>query len=193
MRCHRRGLTLMELLLAVSASAVIALAGTTVLTALTYAAEEQRDLRSVVGKSLAVGARVGAEIREAHAVLAVGNGFVVLWRGDADDDAQPSLAELVRIEAVEADQTLKAYGIADGVADVVYDLAVTDFATETENRIDGGSMAGLNWSRDVARFEVALDDVDAQEARLVSYRVTFTAGTLSEVYASAACLRDGGL
>ncbi|QDU71243.1 type II secretion system protein [Mucisphaera calidilacus] len=188
----RRGLTLLELLIAVSSTAVIALAGAAMLSALGYAASEQRDLRAVVGKSLAVGARVGAEIREAHAILAAENNLLILWQGDWNDDQQVDLSEIIRLDVDAVDQTLKAYTIGTGSNDVAYALTA-DFAAETQARIDAGDMAGLNWSRDVAAAVFTPNNANPQQARLVTVWITFNAGSLNEVYASAVALRDGGV
>ncbi|WP_428389663.1 prepilin-type N-terminal cleavage/methylation domain-containing protein [Mucisphaera sp.] len=187
----RRALTLLELLIAIAAASVIALAGTTLLTALTYAASEQRDLRAVVGKSLAVGARLGAEVREAHLILDANDNTLILWLNDTDDDQQPALSEILRIEAVPTDNTLKTYAFDLAATDTIYPLT-TDFIAETTARIASDDMTPRNWSRDVAAATFTLDNPDPQLARLLSYRIDFTTGNLTETYANATALRNGG-
>lgn len=191
----RRGFTLLELMLATAATAVIALAGAGMISALTYASSEQRDLRAIVGKSLTVGERLGAEIREARAIVGVSNDLIILWQSDLNDDGLLQLSELIIIEHNPDNQTLETWTIAPGSLDLPLDLAL-DLPVVTELYkalpVLGVSLSSTNWAYGVSDFQVETDNLTPIDVGLVSYRITFSEGSLSETFTSAAAIRDGG-
>ena len=189
---RRRGLTLLEMLLALSGMALIGSAIASMLLAVSYGTQSDKDLRSLVTRQMALNARLSAAVRESSMVLEQGDGYLFLWGADTDESGTPNLDEIVPIEVDTAAQTLTAYRApATPSANPAYDLAAS-FTTQTAGVKGGADFPAVRWASDVADFELTLDHATTQEARLVSYRLTLQAGEQQDVAVGAAALRNGG-
>jgi len=185
----RRGLTLVELLMALAITALIGAAVTAMMFGVSHGTSENKDIRGLTLRSKAINARLAARIRTARSVLHAQDGLLILWTGDANDNAKPDRSELQRIERDGDTGVITSYTIAADGTDAEHELA-SDFDALTTAAIDSGDMAGEAWARAVAGFAVTLDDAAAQSAGLVSFRITLRAGNLSDVTINAAALRN---
>src|SRR5690606_33233775 len=98
-RCRsQRGLMLIELLLALAVTGMVAAAMSSMLWAVSYGTSSSKGLRALAVKTKTLQSRVGGAIRGAAVVLDAGEDFLVLWVDDGDGDGQPSLHEIQRID-----------------------------------------------------------------------------------------------
>lgn len=185
----RPGLTLLELMLALAGTAVVGAAIAAMLSAVTYGTSSKRDLRALVARGKTATGRLDAAVRGSRRVLDQGDGYIVLWTRDLDESDSPDLLELRRIQFDAAGNRILSYTAPDGTTDVAYTLG-DDFATITQDLIDAGTMTGELWVKDASALQITLDDVDAQSAELVSYRVTLTTGDLSDTAIGVVHLRN---
>ncbi|GAB4186090.1 MAG: hypothetical protein Kow00105_00550 [Phycisphaeraceae bacterium] len=184
------GLTLVELLMALTVTALIGAAIASMLSAVTYGTSNTHDLRSLVAKNKTLSARITAAVRQSRQVLDAGNDYLVLWTEDLNGSDAPDLLELQRIERDSVNNTLTSYTPDPNATDVAYDLENDDFDTITTNLISSGDLVGERWGNDVAGFAVTPDQPDPLDATLISYQLTLTAGGMSDVSVNAVSLRD---
>lgn len=112
-RCYirsrgRRGMTLVELLLAAMMTAVISAAAATLLSGASNASAQSRNARSVTAAGHYAEGRIGAVIRQARAIGQVTATRVSLWLSDANDDDRMQLSESA---VIFYDSTAKAISI----------------------------------------------------------------------------------
>ena len=128
---------LVELLLALVVSSLIATAVLGMLVGVTTASRQSNDTRrATVGRQVAI-ARLGKLVRCSAAVLACDEHRLVLWTDDSDLNAQPNLSELLLIRwdsdaaeiwVYQAPQGLSpsldtTYNVDDNFADLTESLA----------------------------------------------------------------------
>jgi type II secretory pathway pseudopilin PulG len=189
---RQRGLTLIELLLALSGTALIGSAIVSMLFAVSYGTKADKNLRSLVTKQMTLRARIGALIRESSTVLEQGDGYLFLWLHDADESGQPNLDEIALIEFDPAEQTLSVYRAPDSPSsNPAYDAA-GDFVSQTVGVKGGADFPAERWASGITAFTLTLDDADAQSARLVSFRLTLAAGEERDTAIGASALRNVG-
>lgn len=184
-----RGLTLLELLLALAGTAVVGAAVTMMLTGVAYGTQSSKDLRTLVTKQMALRARIEAEVRESQTILDQGVGYLILWGEDADDSGTPNKSEIQVIELDAGAETITRYAPADGIADVEYALA-DDFRAVTDAYKGDSTFPGERWGTEVSSFAITLDDADPQLARFVSFRLGLRGGEVSATAIGGAALRN---
>ena len=184
-----RGMTLLELLLALAGTAVVGLAVTMMLTGVSYGTQSSKDLRGLVTRQMTLRARIEAEVRESQMVLDQGVGYVILWGEDADDNGEPNKSEIQVIEWDAGDEVLTRYAAAEDITDVTYEL-IDDFRTITDAYKGDASFPGERWGGDIASFSITLDDADPQQARLLAFRLGLRGGEVSGIAIGAAALRN---
>lgn len=185
----RRGLTLVEMLMALAITALIGAAVTAMLFGVSHGTHETRDMRGLTLRCKAINARLAARIRTARSVLDADTDRLILWTGDTNGNGKPDLSEVQRIERDSDTGVITSYTLADDGTDVEHELA-DDFNVATAAAIESGDMAGEAWARAVAGLDITLDSQTPQAASLVSFRVTLRAGSLSDVTINAAALRN---
>lgn len=189
---RQRGLTLLEMLLAISGMALIGSAIASMLLAVTYGTQTDNDMRSVVTKQMTLRARLSAAIRESTMVLEEGDGYLFLWVHDTDESGHPNLDEIVLIEYDAESETLNTYRAPDAPgANPEYDLA-SSFSTQTAAVKGDADFPATRWASGVVAFETTLDHATAQQGRLISFRLTLATGGEQQVAVGAAALRNGG-
>lgn len=187
-----RGLTLIELLLALSGTALIGSAIVSMLFAVSYGTKTDKQLRSLVTKQMTLRARIGAAVRESSMVLEEGDGYLFLWVYDTDESGQPNLDEIALLEFDPAEQTLTMYRAPESPSSNPEYNAAGDIASQTAGVKGGSNFPAERWASGVTAFTITLDNADAQAARLVSYRLTLAAGDERDTAIGAASLRNLG-
>lgn len=189
----RRGLTLIELIMALGIMTLIGATIAGMLSAVAYGTDEDSDVRKLVARKKTVSMRINAAVRGSQRVLDAGQTadqtWLVLWGRDLDGNDAPSLLEIRLLEYDAAARTLSSYAAPDGTADVAYTL-VDDFDTITDTLRGTADFPETRWVNDAEAFDVTLDDVDPQSAKLVSYRLSLTAGNLTDTAIGTAKLRN---
>lgn len=186
---RRRGLTLLELLLALAGTAVIGSAVAALLTGVAYGTQTDKDMRSLITRQMALRARVEAEVRESRMLLDSGADYVILWSSDADDDGVPSKAEIQVIEYDAVMDLVMRYAPAALITDVSYALT-DDFRTATDSYKGDSTFPGERWAEQITSFDLTLDDIDPQSAKLVSFRFGMAGGEVPYIGIGAATLRN---
>ena len=189
---RRAGLTFLELMLAISGTALIGSAIVSMLYAVSYGTQADKDLRSLVTKQMALRTRVSGAVRESAVVLQQGAGYLFLWHNDTDESGTPHLDEITLIEFDGLANELNAYRApAAPSSNPEYALA-DDFSTVIASLKGTADFPAQRWASDIAAFDISLDDPTAQSARLVSFRLTLTTGDEQDTAVGAAALRDTG-
>lgn len=182
-------MTLLELLLALAGTAVIGTAVVSMLFGVSYGTRADKDLRTLITRQMALRSRIEAEVRESRMVLDAGTDYVVLWSGDTDESEAPSKAEIQVLEYDTVNGRLMRYAPADGIVDEAYTLA-DDFRTITDGYKGDSTFPGERWAEQLTSLGFALDDVDPQSARLVSFRAGMLGGDIPDTAIGAAALRN---
>ncbi|MEM8739606.1 MAG: prepilin-type N-terminal cleavage/methylation domain-containing protein [Planctomycetota bacterium] len=188
------GLTLVELLLSLAITATIAASVAGMLSALAYGTDAGRDVRALVARQKMVTARFEAAVRGSRMVLATGDtasgAWLVLWTRDLDEDGLPSLQEIRLLEHDAASETLSSFVAAEGATDAEYGLG-DDFDAITHGLKATEDFPATRWGNGVTELGLTLDRNTAQDARRVSYRLSFSAGRVTEVAVGTARLSNG--
>jgi len=190
-RRRSAGLTLIELMLAVSGLALIGGAITSMLFAVAYGTTIDKDMRSLVTRQMALRARITAAVRESQMVLDQGDEYIVLWVYDSDESGKPNVEEIQLIEYVAADSELLSYrSPATAGTNTEYDLG-SDFRSVTTALKGSADFPQTRWASDVTAFAFSIDEASPQDARLVSFEVTLLGGEIPDTSIGAAALRNG--
>lgn len=192
-RFRGRGLTLVELLIALAILSLIATTIGGMLSAVAYGTDNDRDIRQLVARNKMVTTRINAALRGGRMVLETGSDsagdWAVVWHRDLDGNDEPSLLEIRRLDFDANANTLSSYTAPDGTVDVLYDKA-DDFATITTNLMGTASFPAELWANDAQALTIALDQPEDQLAQTFSYRLSLTAGGLTDVSIGTVKLRN---
>ncbi|MCX5659911.1 MAG: prepilin-type N-terminal cleavage/methylation domain-containing protein [Planctomycetota bacterium] len=187
------GLTLVELLLAMTVTAIMGMAIAQMLIATSSATNSRNDMRALITRQKALTVRLDEAIRGSTMVLASGSNYLVLWMGDTRADDVPNLSEIRRIEYDSSLGQLISYkAVFPGswtqaailAADTQYALT-SNFNTVTTGLKGSSTFPAEIWSRNIAGWSITLNNASAQSATLVSYRITTTNGVYSNVIIGA--------
>lgn len=184
-----RGLTLLELLLALAGTAVIGSAVAAMLTGVAYGTATDKNMRSLITRQMALRARIEAEVRESRMLLDAGGDYLILWSSDADDDGSPSKAEIQVIEYDAVMDRVMRYAPAPLISDVGYALT-DDFRTATNSYKGDSTFPGERWAEQITSFAITLDDLDPQSAKLVSFTFGMSGGEVPYTGIGAATIRN---
>ena len=178
-----RAFTMVEVLLALAITGLVSAAVAAMLVATSYGTSSEHDLRGVVVKGEILDARLSAAIRSSRTILETGTDYVVLWLGDVNTNGTADAADRWEVRLIEFDsgnERLNNY--YDGGASGAY-VDVDTFR---------GLVTPATWATGVTTISF-VPDTAAPNTRLVSYRLTLQAGSLSETVVGAASLRYAAL
>lgn len=178
----RGGMSLLELMLALAVTAMVATAISGMLHAMTTGVVTRRDSRGVMVRATTAQTRLAAYISPARCVLDSSNGDAVVW---FDDSRQSDTVHASEIRWIIFDDA------SDGID--VWFVNFPDTWTETEQTLADLEFAkNSDWSIVLAAFTAAgqigsmrlvdglsdasiiLDAVDPHDTRVVSYDLDFT-------------------
>ncbi len=194
---HRAGLTLLELLLALSITSIVGLAVTAMLAATSYGTDSEHDMRALLVRHTAATARISAAVRSCKQILAQGDGYLILWQADPNANNKPDRTEIQHIECDDATDEILSYTTVFpdawsqtqiDAADTEYELT-DNFVTITAALKSGTYFPPERWAAGVTALDLALDQSDPLAANRVSYRITLQAGDLTDTAIGAAALR----
>lgn len=192
-RHRRRGLTLLELLLAMAGTGMVAVAVSSMLFTVSHATGSKTDMRKLVVRQKTLSSRITAAIRESKMILVSEPDVLILWVNDDNDNEQPDLAELRRIERSSVTNSVISFKSPDDIADednTEFDLATTDFDVATNAVKSTNNFPAERWGLDVTAWSFTLNDANPQLATLVSYQVTLNTGGMSDTHIATAALRN---
>ncbi|MEX0775630.1 MAG: prepilin-type N-terminal cleavage/methylation domain-containing protein [Phycisphaeraceae bacterium] len=197
----KRGMTLIELLLSLAVTGIIGVTVTAMLFGVTQGTASRNDMRNLVVKHQAVLGRVGSAIRTSKTVLGSSSTYLVLWIADSNGDAAPNLAELRWMKRDTATSELKAYKVAfptsmtqaqKDAANTAYTLN-DNFLTVAAALESNTYVVAETWATSVTALAWSLNSGTAQQATLVSFRVTLNCDAGDDMGMGAACLRNNGV
>jgi hypothetical protein len=169
-----RGVMLVEILLALAITGMIAAGVASLLFATAGGTKERQDLRRRNVRVDVVAARVDAAVRSCGTALGRDANCLVLWVSDSKLNGMPDLSELRRIEWDPATKRLLCFEAPSTLLDAdntAYALATTDFVTTTAALRGTASFPSTVWGNGVSGWTSSPSPI-TQSTRLVSYEVT---------------------
>lgn len=145
-----------------------------------YGTSSQREIRRTVVRGEVVRARLDTAIRNARAVLASGNGYIVLWTGDTNPDTHVNLSEMLLVETSAASGALTAYAWPFVTADPVYAASSSFYALAIAAK-SNSSVRRATWATGISGLTFKLDNTSPTLAKLVSWSLTLTDQSLDRV------------
>jgi len=194
---YRRAMTIVEVLMSLIVVSLISVGVAAMLYAAGYGTSSQREVRRVAVRTQQVRLRLDDAIRNARQILAAGetsagHAYVVLWRGDTNDEDtnkdKVNLSELELIELPDGSTTLTAYTAPSPGTDTAYEND-SDFYQMAQTAKSGGVLVGTTWAENISAFGITLDEAAPADARLVTWRFTLTDQELSESLVGCISLR----
>lgn len=157
-----RAFTLVELLLALMVTTLIASAMLAMLVGVVTASRQSHDTRrATVGRQVAI-ARLGTLVRCSASVLACDEHRLVLWTGDNDLSGNPNLSELLLIYWDAGTSEIHAFRAPDDLSpalDTTYDLD-ENFADLAESLAGSFLFPGQLVLQHVIHWEALHQEVD---------------------------------
>ncbi|HEV2294622.1 MAG TPA: hypothetical protein VGR35_12270 [Tepidisphaeraceae bacterium] len=172
-RRARRGVMLVEILMALAISGLIAGGVASLLLAVANGSRDSQELRRRNVRVDVLGARIDAAIRSSRMVLGRDDTSVVLWIADSNNNAAPNLSELRRIEWEPTTKQLLCFEAPATLADAsnpAYDLPTTDFVATTAALRGTASFPSTVWANEVIAWSTS--PAVTRTSRLISYEVT---------------------
>ncbi len=191
-RARRAGLTLVELIISLAIMALIGVTVASMLSAVAYGTDSDRDVRSLIARGKMTTARIDAAICESRSVLSTSQGVLVLWMRDEDGDETVDADEVRRL-AFDGDAgTLTSYTAAamteaDEDAGSGSDLSA---ALQTGTGPAMAQLVAARWAERVEGWKVSTDDANPVKSRLVNYRLTLRSGGETPTVIGVAALRN---
>jgi type II secretory pathway component PulJ len=187
-----RGLMLVEVLLALAISGMVAAVVAAMLFALANGSRDRQDLRHRNVRADVVIARVDTAVRSSSMLLGRTPNCLVLWVADSRKNGRPDLSELRRIEWDAASKQLRCYQAPAGLADsdnTTYQLS-DDFVAATAALAGSATFPAEVWGTNVTGWSSGAVPTGAtQDARMIAYSVTLTAAAGTVRIPSSAPIR----
>jgi prepilin-type N-terminal cleavage/methylation domain-containing protein len=188
----RRGITLVEVIMALAIAAMISLGVASLLYGMANGTKERQELRRRNAKAEVLAHRLDMAIRSSAMLLGRDGNAMVFWVSDANGNETPNLSELLRIEWDAATKEIGGYRAPATLApagDIAYNVATTDFMTVTAGLAGGASFPRETWGRGVSAWESG-PAASSTATRLVHYAMTLEfAGADPATVRSAVALR----
>lgn len=179
-RTTRFGLTVVELMLALSITVIMGAAITAMLRAVSVGVETNRDSRSHMLQANAAQMRLSAYIAPSLCVLGADGVNLTLWFKDARRSATVHSTELRWLRFDESSGTLSAYAVAypSQWTETQKLIVEREYAATTDWEVVFTTYEGNGWLHEIPLVDglngasLSLDHSDPQEARHVTYRLT---------------------
>jgi prepilin-type N-terminal cleavage/methylation domain-containing protein len=189
----RRGLTLVELLMALAVTALVAASISSMLGAVTQGISVRRDTRSLMVMANAAQTRLASYLVPAHCILAASETSVVVWFNDATESETVHATEIrwISFDAGAGELVVEYVQFPSNWTKVMCDLAdeecavTDDWAQVKQGFSDKGYLARVPLLDRVDSAQIELDAA-ATAARHVTFRLGMDAGgTVEEMDLSA--------
>jgi hypothetical protein len=168
---------LVEVLLALAISGMVAAAVASMLFALANGSRDRQDLRHRNVRADVLAARIDTAVRSSSMLLGRDAKCIVLWVADSRKNGRPDLSELRRIEWDAASRQVRCYQAPAGLADVdntTYQLT-DDFVAATAALAGSATFPAEVWGNSVTAWSSSTVPTGAtQDARMIAYSVTLT-------------------
>lgn len=197
-RRDRRGLTLLELILALSITAIIAAAIAGMMQTVTTGVMTRRGNREAMIRANAAQSRLAAYVTSSRSLLHVGDDDVVLWLGDyrRSDSVHASEIRWVRFDADRSTIVVDFVDFPSEWSDVAIALEDGEYASNAAWDSIRDQYAARGWVStftlvdEVASLQVETDTTYPLTARHVSFSIEFTTEESVLPIISAATIRE---
>jgi hypothetical protein len=177
----RRGLTLLELLLAATITAMVGAAIAAMLGAVSAGVGTRRDTRSVMVHAAAARTRLCAYIAPARCILAASGGNLTVWFDDSRTSGTVHASEIRWMIYDSSVHTLSVSYVKfpSGWTQIAKDLEdleypkTTDWNTVLDTYTKNGYIATLTLVDNVGAISMQLDNADVFAARHIEFSVGF--------------------
>ncbi len=193
---RHRGLMLVEILLALAISGMVAAGVASLLLATATGTQDRQETRQRNVRVDVLSHRIDAAIRSSSMLLARDTRCVVFWTADLKNNGVPNLSELRRIEWDNSKKQVVCYQAPATLADAsntAYDLATTNFLTTTAGLRNSASFPGTVWAKNVRAWETSpgvVTPATRSTIRLIGYGFTIDLPTAGQhTTRSSAALR----
>lgn len=178
-----RAFTLVELLITLTVSAVIAATVITMLSATAHGSDSSRTMRELLVRGRVIDGRLRSAIRGSVEVIDHSDDYLVLWTGDTNGDDAKQNDEAQLIERDPSTYELTSYANS---ADT------NGFTTAAAFRSNAkASYPSQRWASGVTTTVIDATNPPAGGAAMVSYRVMIERESATEVIVGAEALRPG--
>ncbi len=185
---RRAGMTMIELLIAASATALTATAGAGLLFAISSASTQTRDYRVERQAGHYALGRIGRIIRESRNIGYVSSHKVALWLNDANENEQVDLQEVGQIEYDSSNKLIRfRHFDTGGAAAPVNVVGLTLFSDEAamNTALSSGGAKSQTFAQGVDSLSF-VGYPDGVEARLVMTEFVMTVSDIPQVFHLAA-------
>jgi len=192
-RGWRAGTTLVEVLLALTVTSLVAAAVAALLFSTSYGTSSHDDMRDVLVSNEVAATRLGAALRASKMVLAKGDNYLVLWMADTEVNDEPDLSELRRVERDPATNELRSYRAPASLPkedDTMYELVSTDFNAITDAMKGSANLPETLWATDVTEWTTTADAADPHNEGFVGFRITTSMHGVSATKVGGATLKN---
>ena len=186
---NRRALTLLELMLALSITAMVATAISGMMSAVITGVSTRRDNRSLMIRANAAQARLAAYIAPSRSLLDATGSDLVLWLEDARESGTVHATEIRWLKFDATEGTIDVYFVdfPDSWQQTAKDLADRQYGANANWKMALDFYQGNGWISTLRlvdgleRVTVRTDADDALDSRHVEYELEFwtTAGSIS--------------
>lgn len=198
----RRGVTLVELMLALSVLSLVGICIAMMIKGTADGTAGATDGRRHLVRMQSLEAQIAQTVRPCQCILAAGNGYLVLWLGDGQDaniatNQAVNLSELLLIEHDSANKKLKVYrttwpagtSVATMIAnDTTYAGNSNWYSAATAAK--GNYFTGTTIANNVTSCNVTLDSANATSAMMATLWITLDDGVVSRTVVIPASLRQ---
>lgn len=190
-------MTMVELLLSLTITSLVALATATMMVGVSYGTTSRSQMREVGVRLKIVSSHLNAAMRGSKMILDSGTDYVILWTADTHTDDGPNPSELRLIQRDPSTCELRSYQVDfDAMTDTQIEAvdirhALTDDFVSVTNMLKSGSMfPSTVWARHVSAFACSYVGDDPQAASLINYRLTVTHDGFSSQCVESVALRN---
>jgi hypothetical protein len=178
-RQRARAFTLVELILALTITALIGGAVSAMLTTVSKGTASEAGRRSANTRKTILRAKLSACLRSTKLALAEGHdadsgvSYLVLWTGDSTYNDLPNVSEILLLEHNPRNGQVTAYRAPDDLPDD-YNKTIplsTDFNTLTAALAGNTYFPGETWATNVTAWDIQLDNATAQNATSATYEL----------------------
>jgi prepilin-type N-terminal cleavage/methylation domain-containing protein len=193
----RRAMTLVELLIAMVITGLVAAGAASILFATSQATDDRNDVRRSVVRSAAADTRLRGKVHSSRSFLAAGADELVLWANDENDDGVVNLGEILFFQRDGTANELRYYEVSwpGGWTQEQIDAAntayapATDFSAVAASAKTSGNFSETTWATGVYNFAVTLDGATPQAARVATIRLTFSTDGVEQSYVVVGSVR----
>lgn len=194
----RRGLTLLEFMLAIAITALVAGAMSAMMHAVAQATQSDEQFRQTIVRSQAINVRLSSYITPALKILDSGASSLVVWLDDTRAGDTIHSTEVRWIDWDAGTQTVRMRYVSfppelsqieRDALDAELPLA-SDWWLVLSTLETAGYIATLRLCDEVAAFDVERNDSTAQGARVLTAIVTYTDDVGGQTVVAGASIRD---